>query len=427
MRTILHSDLNNFYASVESLYHPEYKGCPLVVCGKTEDRHGIVLAKNMIAKKAGIKTGMVLFEARKLCPDLKTVEARHDLYLKYSRAVRKIYLEYTDQVEPFGIDEAWLDVSSSPRFNGNGYLIAEEIRRRVKEETGLTVSIGVSFNKVFAKLGSDMKKPDAVTVISKDNFKSLVWKLPVSDLLYVGRATKEKLEKLNIKTIGELATFSKPILVNKLGKWGEVLLSYACGQDVDPVRKYDEREELKSIGNSITFYRDIKNNEDIYTLLILLSESVCSRMKDAGFKSARTLNLTITTDKLENFTKMTKAHIPMSLSTEISETAFELFKKSFSWENGLVRGIGVSVCDFTEYEQIDIFEKTDKKDKLIKLEKTIENMRAKYGRKIINKAVVYKDERMLDLNIKGELCALSNEKVNAKPIEYPLFENFNKN
>lgn len=427
MRTILHSDLNNFYASVEGLYHPEYKGCPLVVCGKAEDRHGIVLAKNMIAKKAGIKTGMVLFEAKKLCPNLKAVEARHDLYLKYSRAVRKIYLEYTDQVEPFGIDEAWLDVSSSKKYNGNGFLIAEEIRKRVKEETGLTVSIGVSFNKVFAKLGSDMKKPDAVTVISKDNYKTMVWKLPVSDLLYVGRATKDKLEKLNIKTIGELATFSKQILINKLGKWGEVLLSYACGQDVDPVRKYDEKDELKSIGNSITFYRDIKNNEDVNTLLILISESVCSRMKDAGFKSARTLNLTVTTDKLENFTKMTKPHIPMSLSTEISETAFELFKKSFSWENGLVRGIGISICDFTEYEQIDIFEKTDKKDKLIKLEKTIENMRAKYGRKIINKAVVYKDERMLDLNIKGDLCALSHEKINAKPIEFPVFDKLDNN
>ena len=194
MRTILHSDLNNFYASVECLLDSSLDGFPVVVCGKTEDRHGIVLAKNMLAKKMGVKTGMVLFEAKKLCPNLKCVQARHDLYIKYSRAVRKIYLEYTNQVEPFGIDEAWLDVTDSKKHGGDGYLIAEEIRKRIKEEIGLTVSIGVSFNKVFAKLGSDIKKPDAVTVINKDNFKNIVWKLPASDLLYVGRATKRKLE-----------------------------------------------------------------------------------------------------------------------------------------------------------------------------------------------------------------------------------------
>lgn len=417
MRTILHSDLNNFYASVESLFHPEYAGCPLVVCGRVEDRHGIVLAKNMIAKKAGVKTGMVLFEAKKLCPNLVCIEAHHDLYLKYSRAVRKIYLEYTDQVEPFGIDEAWLDVTHSNACGGDGYKIAEEIRKRVKEEIGLTVSIGVSFNKVFAKLGSDMKKPDAVTVISKDNFKNKVWGLPASDLLYVGRATKDKLEKLNIHTIGELATFSKPILTSKLGKWGEVLLSYARGQDVDPVRKYDEFEELKSIGNSITYYRDIKTDDDVYSLLILLSESVCARMKHAGFKCARTLSLVVTNDKLETTVRMTKATTPMSLSTEMAQTAFDLFKKTFSWSTALVRMLGITVSDFTEHKQLALFEDEKKKDKLVKLENVVEQMREKYGRKIINKAVILKDEHMVDLNIKGDPGSLSSDVATASPLE----------
>lgn len=417
MRTILHSDLNNFYASVESLFHPEYAGCPLVVCGKTEDRHGIVLAKNMIAKKAGVKTGMVLFEAKKLCPNLVCIEAHHDLYLKYSRAVRKIYLEYTDQVEPFGIDEAWLDVTHSNACGGDGYKIAEEIRKRVKEEIGLTVSIGVSFNKVFAKLGSDMKKPDAVTVISKDNFKNKVWGLPASDLLYVGRATKDKLEKLNIHTIGELATFSKPILTSKLGKWGEVLLSYARGQDVDPVRKYDEFEELKSIGNSITYYRDIKTDDDVYSLLILLSESVCARMKHAGFKCARTLSLVVTNDKLETTVRMTKATTPMSLSTEMAQTAFDLFKKTFLWSTALVRMLGITVSDFTEHKQLALFEDEKKKDKLVKLENVVEQMREKYGRKIINKAVILKDEHMVNLNIKGDPGSLSSDVATASPLE----------
>lgn len=417
MRTILHSDLNNFYASVESLFHPEYAGCPLVVCGRVEDRHGIVLAKNMIAKKAGVKTGMVLFEAKKLCPNLVCIEAHHDLYLKYSRAVRKIYLEYTDQVEPFGIDEAWLDVTHSNACGGDGYKIAEEIRKRVKEEIGLTVSIGVSFNKVFAKLGSDMKKPDAVTVISKDNFKNKVWGLPASDLLYVGKATKDKLEKLNIHTIGELATFSKPILTSKLGKWGEVLLSYARGQDVDPVRKYDEFEELKSIGNSITYYRDIKTDDDVYSLLILLSESVCARMKHAGFKCARTLSLVVTNDKLETTVRMTKATTPMSLSTEMAQTAFDLFKKTFSWSTALVRMLGITVSDFTEHKQLVLFEDEKKKDKLVKLENVVEQMREKYGRKIINKAVILKDEHMVNLNIKGDPGSLSSDVATASPLE----------
>lgn len=417
MRTILHSDLNNFYASVESLFHPEYAGCPLVVCGRVEDRHGIVLAKNMIAKKAGVKTGMVLFEAKKLCPNLVCIEAHHDLYLKYSRAVRKIYLEYTDQVEPFGIDEAWLDVTHSNACGGDGYKIAEEIRKRVKEEIGLTVSIGVSFNKVFAKLGSDMKKPDAVTVISKDNFKNKVWGLPASDLLYVGKATKDKLEKLNIHTIGELATFSKPILTSKLGKWGEVLLSYARGQDVDPVRKYDEFEELKSIGNSITYYRDIKTDDDVYSLLILLSESVCARMKHAGFKCARTLSLVVTNDKLETTVRMTKATTPMSLSTEMAQTAFDLFKKTFSWSTALVRMLGITVSDFTEHKQLALFEDEKKKDKLVKLENVVEQMREKYGRKIINKAVILKDEHMVNLNIKGDPGSLSSDVATARPLE----------
>lgn len=417
MRTILHSDLNNFYASVESLFHPEYVGCPLVVCGRVEDRHGIVLAKNMIAKKAGVKTGMVLFEAKKLCPNLVCIEAHHDLYLKYSRAVRKIYLEYTDQVEPFGIDEAWLDVTHSNACGGDGYKIAEEIRKRVKEEIGLTVSIGVSFNKVFAKLGSDMKKPDAVTVISKDNFKNKVWGLPASDLLYVGKATKDKLEKLNIHTIGELATFSKPILTSKLGKWGEVLLSYARGQDVDPVRKYDEFEELKSIGNSITYYRDIKTDDDVYSLLILLSESVCARMKHAGFKCARTLSLVVTNDKLETTVRMTKATTPMSLSTEMAQTAFDLFKKTFSWSTALVRMLGITVSYFTEHKQLALFEDEKKKDKLVKLENVVEQMREKYGRKIINKAVILKDEHMVNLNIKGDPGSLSSDVATASPLE----------
>jgi len=412
MRTILHSDLNNFYASVECLLRPELNGLPVVVCGRQEDRHGIVLAKNMIAKKMGVKTGMVLFEAKKLCPNLQCVEARHHLYLKYSKAVRKIYLEYTDQVEPFGIDEAWLDVTDCKKFEGNGYLIADEIRKRIKEEIGLTVSIGVSFNKVFAKLGSDIKKPDAITLITKDDFKKILWKLPASELLYVGRATKAKLETLTIKTIGELATFDKKILVSKLGKWGEVLQAYAKGLDKDPVRRYEERDEIKSVGNSLTYYRDIKTDDDVYALLLLLSESVCYRMKQDGFKFARTVCLNVTNNNLETITRMTKIEPATGLSSEIAEEAFKLFKKHFLWNNGLVRGLGVSVSDFTDQQQLDFYGKSEKREKMLKLEETIENVRERFGRGVINKGIIYTDEHMKDLDIRGDIGALSKEKVN---------------
>lgn len=412
MRTILHSDLNNFYASVECLLDSSLNGFPVVVCGRTEDRHGIVLAKNMIAKQAGIKTGMVLFEAKKLCSNLKCVEAHHDVYLKYSRAVRRIYLEYTDYVEPFGIDEAWLDVTTCPKYGGDGYMIAEEIRQRIKSEIGLTVSIGVSYNKVFAKLGSDIKKPDAITVIPKDRYKNFVWKLPVSDLLYVGRATKEKLDELTIKSIGELATFDKHILRNKLGKWGEVLQSYAIGRDLDPVKKYEEKDEIKSISNSLTYYRDIDNDNDVYALILLLAESVCVRMKRDGFKLAKTVSLTITNNNLESVVRMTQLESATKLSSDIAQKAFELFKNNFEWSMGFVRGLGIAVSNFTDQEQINLYEQSKEKEKLIKLEETVENVRDRFGRTIINKGIVCAHSHMKDLDICGDVGALSKEKKN---------------
>ena len=408
----MHSDLNNFYASVECLLNPSLNGFPVAVGGKQEDRHGIVLAKNMLAKNFGVKTGMTLYEAQKICPNLKIVEAHHNIYLEYSKAVRKIYLEYTNQVEPFGIDEAWLDVSGCPYFDGDGYLIAEDIKRRIKEEIGLTVSIGVSFNKVFAKLGSDIKKPDAITVINKENYKRIVWKLPASDLLYVGRATKEKLQTLTIKTIGQLATFDKNILRSKLGKWGEVLQSYAIGKDQDPVRIYDEYDEIKSVGNSITYYKDISTDDEVYALLTLLSESVCARMKNAGFKLARTVSITITNNNLSSVIRMSKLHPATSISSEIADKAFEMFKKNFSWSDGLVRGLGVSVSDFTDHEQIALYESDNKREKKERLEKAIENVRDRFGRTIINKGIIYTDKHLMDMDIKGDVGALSKEKIN---------------
>ena len=400
MRYILHCDLNNFYASVECLLDESLVGVPVVVCGRVEDRHGVVLAKNMIAKNLGIKTGMTLFEARKLAPDLQAREARHDLYIKYSKAVKKIYREYSDRVESFGIDEAWIDISLISKSFYDAFSIADEIRKRIKEEIGLTISVGVSFNKVFAKLGSDIKKPDAITVIDNYNYRDIVWNLQVEDLLYVGKSTKRKLNDLTIKTIGDLASFDKKLLVSHLGKWGEVLYSYARGGDNDEVKKCSSSDEIKSVGNSLTYYRDLNNDEDVEALILLLAESVSARMVEYGFMYARTISLVVTTNNLTSVSRMITLDYGTHVSTEIANSAMNLFKKHYNWSSGLVRGLGVSVSNFSNTEQISLSEDYQKRKKLEKLEDAVESLRRRFGRNSINRGIVLKEKKMEELNIK---------------------------
>lgn len=399
MRKILHVDLNSFYASVECLLDESLMGKSVAVSGSVSDRHGVVLAKNQKAKEQGIKTGMTVFEAKKLVPDLVICETHFDKYIKYSRAVKSIFYEYTDYVESFGIDEAWLDVTNSRKFGGDELKIAEEIRQRVKDEIGLTVSIGVSFNKIYAKLGSDIKKPDAITVISEDNYKKIVYPLPVEDLLYVGKATKRKLNNLTIKTIGDLAVFDEKILVKHLGKWGSILKSYASGLDNSPVKKYLEKDEYKSIGNSLTFYRDLESNLDVETLLLLLSESVCARMCEYGYKYARTVSIVITDNLLSSTIRMAKLNSPTDIATEVADKAMELFKKNFDWSRK-VRGLGVSLSDFTNEEQLTFDTNLKDKQKKENLEKTVENLRRRFGRNSINRAVVLRESKFAELDIK---------------------------
>lgn len=251
-RVIIHSDANCFYASVEMLYHPEFAGKPLAVGGDPEARHGIVLTANYIAKKQGVKTGMALWQARQACPEVIFVPTRMDLYLKFSSMLREIYGEYTDKIEPYGCDEAWLDVSDSSSLKGDGRKIANEISARVKKELGITVSEGISWNKIYAKLGSDYKKPDAITEFNRENYKSLIWKLPVSDLLYVGRSTNRTLSKYGIHTIGDLACTDPDFLMKQFGKMGLVIHSFANGWDESPVAPEGYSAPIKSIGNSTT-------------------------------------------------------------------------------------------------------------------------------------------------------------------------------
>ncbi len=402
MRTILHSDLNNFYASVEMTRHPELAGRPVIVCGDREERHGIVLAKNQIAKEAGIRTGDVIWEAKRKCPNVVELKADFKTYLTFSGRVRAIYEQYTDRVESFGIDECWLDVTESEGLFGSGREIAEQIRMRIKEELAVTVSIGVSYNKIFAKLGSDMKKPDAVTVITPENYRQLVWPLPVEDLLYVGRATKAKLRKYNVKTIGELACSDPVFLKERLGKWGVTLYAFANGWDASPVTRVGEAEAVKSIGNSLTNYKDMTTDAEVKALIYLLSESVAARLRESGFSRAQTVHFSARDTNLIGYGKQARLPYATRLSSEIAEAAFQLYRELFPRRIPL-RGLGVSVSDFTgEYEQIAYEYTQEYYRRREKLEETVDQIRSKYGNNSIQRALIYSDKKLAENDIKGD-------------------------
>lgn len=400
VRTILHSDLNNFYASVEVLKHPEYKDCPLVVCGSVEDRHGIVLAKNQIAKEYGIKTGDVLWEARQKCRNIVAVEADHNSYEVMSKKVRQIYSRFTDHIEAFGIDECWLDITDSVKNFGTGEEIAEQIRQTVKVELGITVSIGVSFNKVFAKLGSDMKKPDAITIINKDNYRQKVWPLPAEELLFVGKSAKKKLNSIGIYTIGDIANTDIKVLDSMLGVWGETFYRYANGLDDSPV--IDKPEEVKSISNSLTYYRDLVNFDQVKTLILMLAESVASRLRESGIGKANTVKVTITDNTLQTYAKQVKLLHPTSSAVDIANGAYGLFEGLYRWDKP-VRAVGVGVCDFTfNEEQLFFDDTTIKHGKQDKLDKAIDDIRKKYGNSSMKRARILQDKKLSQTEIKGD-------------------------
>ena len=327
-RSVLHCDANKFYASVECLYHPEIRDKPVVVGGSEETRHGIVLTGNEKAKKLyGIKTGMSLADARMLCPQLVVVPPDYPKYIRFSKMLRRIYSDYTDMIEPFGLDECWLDVTGSRLLFGTPEEIAEDIRKRVKFELGITVSVGVSWNKIFAKLGSDYKKPDAVTVINKDNYNEIVYPLPVSDLLMVGPATTQKLKNHGIYTIGELANTPPEMLAAFLGKMGYVLHSFANGYENAPVAESDSTPLIKSVGNGITAPRDLMNEEDIKSVQYVLAESVARRLREQGLKG-RVVSIGIRDKNLFSFTRQSKLSSATNDTRKLQSTALKLFNKS---------------------------------------------------------------------------------------------------
>ena len=397
---VLHSDLNNFYATVEKKLFPELEGKPIAVCGDKEMRHGIVLAKSEEAKRFGVKTGDVIWEAKRKCPGLIIRPVRFGVYEEQSRAVREIYGRFTDLVEPFGIDECWLDVTHSKTF-GTGEEIAEKIRRAVKEERGLTVSVGVSFNKVFAKLASDLKKPDAVTVVSRENYREKIWPLPVSQLLFVGKASAQKLKDLGITTIGQLAKADRKMLSSLLGKWGGTLSVYAHGEDDAPVRGENDRETLKSVGNSVTHYEDITDRGEIKRLLYVLSESVAARMRDAGLGKADTVHLWVRDCDMGTHTCQKKVR-PTALCGDIAEAAYALFCKKYRADKP-VRGLGVTASGFDlGVEQLTFEALTGDYDKRARAEEAVAKIREKHGYSKLQRGIMYEDPVALRMDVRGE-------------------------
>ncbi len=386
--TILHCDCNGFFASVECLLSPELKNVPMAVCGNPENRHGIILAKNELAKIFNVQTAETIWQAKRKCPDLVLVPPRHGEYEKYSELVNEIYARFTDKVEPFGIDESWLDVTGSRHLFGDGKQIADTLRETVASEIGLTISVGVSFNKVFAKLGSDYKKPNATTVIDRDNYTDIVFPLPVSDLLYVGKSAKETLSKFHIYTIGDLAKSDKNVIISKLGKMGEIIHDYANGLDDSPVKSMSDEREVKSVGNGMTFKRDLVGLSDIRLSINALADSVASRLRQYGVKCS-TVQVTIRDPYFKTITRQKALLHPTHLSKEIACAALEIIQSAWSLKAPIrmltITGANLVIADNVE-EQLSLFEddSCEKRKKQEHLEAAIDKIRDKYGRKALS-------------------------------------------
>lgn len=386
-RVILHCDLNNFFASVSLLFNPTLRSVPVAVCGDKEQRHGIVLAKNEAAKRCGVKTAEAIFEAKAKCPELVILPPMMDKYKEYSEKAHRIYEEYTDMIEPFGIDECWLDVTGSRLLFGSGEEIADKIRREIKQKLGITVSVGVSFNKVFAKLGSDMKKPDGITVISRENFREKIWRLPISDLLFVGRKTIDRLRSCGICTIGDAALCSDEMLERLLGKNGLELKRYALGEDNSPVSRQHEKATPKSIGRSVTRQQDFKTPDEIWGMFLSLAREISDSLREQGlYAGGVQVHIRNAALSVKEFSRS----YPDSVNGAkiIAERGMELLNEHFGFTEPL-RSVGLRAINLRGYQtaiQEDIFGDSEKRETEEKIESSIYELRKKFGSTSITRA-----------------------------------------
>lgn len=411
-RQILHVDLNCCYGQIECQQHPELRDKPVVVAGKEELRHGIVMAKNLVAKQRGIGTAWTLREARQVCPDVVVVPPHFDLYKRVSRDTRSIYYSYSDQVEPFGIDECWIDITNSCKcLKMSPQEIAYDVNRRVMSELGLTTSVGLSWNKIFAKFGSDYKKPDAVTIITRENYKDIVWKSKVRDLLYVGRATEKKLHEAGIFTIEQLAHATDEYLGPNLGKMGFVLRDFANGNDVSPVKVFnpdhcDVDREIKSYGNGITFPRDIDDDQTAKAVCHMLAESVAQRMREDGVR-AKTVSVAIRNNiDLGYIGRQKKLDIATNITPEICDIAWNLMWESYPFTKQTpCRGLYVTCTKLepdTRPQQLVINDRFKDRQKMAALDKQIDEMRRRYGNNTIMWGAKASDVDTSQMDIKDD-------------------------
>lgn len=382
-RVILHCDMNNFFASVECIGRQDLQCRPVAVCGDPDKRHGIVLAKNDLAKKCGVSTGEPLWSAKAKCPSILFLPAHYRLYTQYSRQMREIYRKYTDKIESFGIDECWLDVTESRLLFGSGRKIADELRAKAKKELGLTISAGVSFNKIFAKMGSDYKKPDATTLITRENFKDLLWPLPVKDMMYVGKATAQRMARFGIHTVGQLACADRELMQKYFGKTGLQAKAFAQGMDSAPVAEDSFHVLPKSIGNSVTCPYDLTTEEQVKTVLFMLCDSVSTRLRRHGLKCS-TLSLSLRKTTLEVRSRQKKLLCQTQISTDLFAASMALYRMMKEPGEAL-RGVGIqatSLISATDM-QIPLFGPLAETAKREKLEETVDALREKFGRGII--------------------------------------------
>lgn len=381
-RVILHCDLNSFYASVELLSHPDLRTVPMAVSGDPASRHGIILAKNEPAKQYGVQTAETIWQARKKCPGLVLLPPHHDLYRQYSRRVNEIYDQYTDLVEPFGIDESWLDVTHTLHlFGADAAALADALRERIKRDLGLTLSVGVSFCKVFAKLGSDYRKPDATTVISRETWREIVWPLPVGALLYVGGAARKLLGQYGVRTIGELAACRAEMLESLMGKMGLQLHAYANGLDRDPVRSRYEQEPVKSVGNGTTFPQNLTTRQQVRSGIAVLADSVATRLRQGGLYAGG-LQVTIRDPQFHDRSRQCRLPSPTHLIRDLTQTALALTDQLWTPPSP-IRALTVTAISLVPagaaYEQTDLFSAASQRERQEKLEGAMDRIRKKYG------------------------------------------------
>lgn len=406
-RTILLSDLNSFYASVECLYNPPLRTKPVAVCGAVEDRHGIVLAANPLAKKFGIRTGDAVWQAKDKCRDLTVVEPHMDRYVAVSNTVREIYQDYSPQAEPFGLDECYIDLTGTDHLHGSGKMAADSIRARIEKECGITASVGVSFTRTFAKLASDMKKPNATTVITRNEYKQKVWPLPASELLMVGRATAKKLTLMGVNTIGQLAQSNPDVLKRRFGVNGLLIRAFANGEDTDPVGATGWRPEIKSIGNSTTTPRDLVSDEDIRLIAMLLSESVAERMREKNFL-CRTVQIWIRYNDMTGFQYQTPLPFSSRTAKLICDTSVRLALRHR--RPGVpIRSLGVRACNLIidEAPQLSFLPEQAADQRQEQLESAVQEIRKRFGHFAIERCSMLADRRMSGLDTRDAASSQS--------------------